>query len=152
LEKRELNFLSAAMDHHELLPSMPRSHPEASAMLQQELTYEDRRTLFHRAVEMFVEGTPKTDVVSWLVGGGIEPEEAEHVVSEISKKCAESDREQGQKNIVYGALWFIGGLVVTLGSYTLAKNAGGGMYLVTSGALVWGGVQFLYGVYQCVKS
>lgn len=121
-------------------------------MIQQEMTYEDRRTLFRQASEMVVEGSSKTDIVSWLIAGGIEESEAEHVVSELGKKSSAVDRELGQRNIVYGGLWLFGGLVVTLGSYSLAANSGGGVYLVTSGALVWGGVQLLYGVYQCAKS
>jgi hypothetical protein len=121
-------------------------------MVQQELTYEDRRALFMQASMMVVEGDPKTDIVAWLIGGGIEPTEAEQVVSELAIKSSEVDRELGQQNIARGAMWFFGGLVVTLGSYALASSAGGGIYVVTSGALVWGGVQLLYGVYQCAKS
>jgi hypothetical protein len=121
-------------------------------MVEQELTYEDRRAIFQQAAVMAVEREPKASVVSWLVAEGIDESEAEHVVSELYKKCSETDRELGQKNILYGGLWLVGGLAVTLGSYWLAARSGGGVYLVTSGALVWGAAQLAYGVYQCARS
>jgi len=55
--------------------------------------------------------------------------EAAHVVPLAS---AEDD-------VLYGALWLGGGAFVTIGSFMMASNSsGGGRYLITTGAIVYG--------------
>lgn len=52
----------------------------------------------------------------------------------------------GTRDIVIGALWLVGGLVVTLGSYSSASSSGGGRYVVTTGAIVIGVVRIVRGL------
>jgi hypothetical protein len=125
---------------------------EEQSVQEVEISEEELRELYLRAAEMIVDRTPVRDVTDWLVGQGVDPSHAQKVVAKMYEGNAEESRAQGQKNIVYGALWFFGGLVITLGSYTLASNAGGGVYLVTTGALAVGGAQLLLGIYQCARS
>ncbi len=56
----------------------------------------------------------------------------------------------GKKNMLYGALWFIGGIMVTLG--TLAMASGGGTYIVAWGAVLFGGIQFVQGLIQYAQA
>jgi hypothetical protein len=51
--------------------------------------------------------------------------------------------------MLYGALWCIGGLVVTVISYS-AANAGG-RYVLAWGAIIFGAFQFLRGLFQYVS-
>lgn len=46
-----------------------------------------------------------------------------------------------------GLLWAGGGCVVTLATYAVAASKGGGMYLVTTGVIFFGLLQFLYGLF-----
>jgi RNA polymerase subunit RPABC4/transcription elongation factor Spt4 len=56
-------------------------------------------------------------------------------------------RNQYLKHVGIGALLFIGGLVITVGSYTIAASGGGGgHFLITWGLMVSGGLDFLYGL------
>ena len=55
---------------------------------------------------------------------------------------------QGGKNMLYGALWCIGGTMVTLATYSAAQ--GGGRYLVAWGAILFGAIQFLIGAGQAI--
>lgn len=58
-------------------------------------------------------------------------------------------KQDGLKNVIFGALWCIGGIVVTAATYQAAANSpGGGSYVVAWGAIVFGGVQFLRGLAQ----
>ena len=66
------------------------------------------------------------------------------------KQLPMMNKEVGKKNMLYGALWFIGGVVVTIGTYSAAS--GGGSYLVAWGAILFGGIQFLQGLYQYATS
>jgi len=59
-------------------------------------------------------------------------------------------KERGKKNMLYGALWFIGGLVVTGATYAAAS--GGGTYVVAFGAVIYGAGQFIRGVLEYNKS
>jgi hypothetical protein len=59
-------------------------------------------------------------------------------------------KETAKKNMLYGALWFIGGTVVTVG--TLMAASGGGSYVVAWGAIIFGGIQFVQGLYQYATS
>lgn len=56
----------------------------------------------------------------------------------------------GSKNMAMGALWFIGGLLVTLATYSSAQ--GGGTYVIAYGAIIAGAIQFLIGAVQLSKS
>jgi len=53
---------------------------------------------------------------------------------------------KAQKNAFYGLLWFGGGLVVTILTYALASNGGGGTYVVAWGPVIFGGIQLFRGL------
>jgi hypothetical protein len=52
--------------------------------------------------------------------------------------------EADTKHMTAGLLWFVGGIVFTLITYTAA--GGRGIYVVATGAIVFGLLQFLYGL------
>ncbi len=52
--------------------------------------------------------------------------------------------------MTYGALWFIGGLVVTVATYAAA--IGGGTYVIAYGAIIYGIVQFIRGALEYNKT
>lgn len=57
-------------------------------------------------------------------------------------------RKQGENDLVHGALWLVGGLVVTGVTYLAAEARGEGYYLLAWGPIVFGGIQFLSGLYR----
>ena len=56
-------------------------------------------------------------------------------------------RALGMRNMAIGGLWCVGGLAVTVISYSSAVTNGGG-YIVTFGAILFGLLQFLKGAVQ----
>jgi hypothetical protein len=62
------------------------------------------------------------------------------------KREVEVTKAMGGKNMLYGALWCIGGIVVTVA--TLSAASSGGTYVVAWGAVIFGGLQFFQGLYQ----
>ena len=60
-------------------------------------------------------------------------------------------QQRGKKKMLYGALWFIGGLIVTGMTYAAASRSGG-TYVITYGAVIVGAVQFIRGVLEYNKS
>jgi hypothetical protein len=57
----------------------------------------------------------------------------------------EAKRKNASKDLVVGGLWFLGGISVTVLTYSAASN-GGGTYFVAYGAIIFGAVQFIRGL------
>jgi hypothetical protein len=58
--------------------------------------------------------------------------------------------EEASKNMRQGALWCIGGILVTAGTYAAASP--GETYIIAWGAVIFGGLQFLKGLFQYLRS
>jgi hypothetical protein len=78
----------------------------------------------------------------------LDADSAAEVVDRLKQAQAGARRIAAKNNMFYGALWCIGGIVVTAFTYQAASNAGGGKYVIAWGAIVFGGIQFLRGVAQ----
>lgn len=57
-------------------------------------------------------------------------------------------QEAANNAIFEGLAWLIGGLLITGISYAIASSAGGGRYVVATGAILGGGLQALQGFYR----
>jgi hypothetical protein len=68
----------------------------------------------------------------------------------VIPESVKATKATGSKNMLYGALWCIGGIVVTAVTYSAASS--GGTYIVAWGAILFGGLQFLQGLYQYLTS
>jgi len=79
-----------------------------------------------------------------LVEQGLDEESATIVVNNLEKEINKNKKEKAEKNMLYGALWFIGGVIVTAVTYSAAS--GGGTYVVAWGAIIFGAVQFFMGL------
>lgn len=55
-------------------------------------------------------------------------------------------QQSGQRLIMLGTLWLLGGLIVTAASYQLASSSGGGRFVMAYGAVIYGIVQIIRGL------
>jgi hypothetical protein len=55
------------------------------------------------------------------------------------------ETSNGASDMLFGALWCIGGIVVTAATYSAVKDTGG-TYIVAWGAIIFGGYQFFKGL------
>jgi hypothetical protein len=62
----------------------------------------------------------------------------------------EKTKALGRKNMISGALWCIGGIIVTVATLNAASN--GGTYIIAWGAILFGAVQFIQGLYQLLTA
>lgn len=90
-----------------------------------------------------------TETKSILIEQGLRAEDAEVVVTNLQAQIDQAKNEAANKNMLYGALWCIGGLLVTALTYSTASD--GGTYVVAWGAVVFGAIQFFKGVWQKVS-
>ncbi|MCG8698997.1 MAG: hypothetical protein MI922_13160, partial [Bacteroidales bacterium] len=85
-----------------------------------------------------------------LIEQGIEKEGAAAIVSNLEKEIENAKKVKAKKDILYGALWCGGGIVVTAITYSAAS--GGGSYVVAWGAILFGAVQLIKGLINSASS
>ena len=119
----------------------PASEPAAEMTSDQVV-----EAIYAFAAEQLHNGVRPADVERLLRDKGLEAETAQTVVANLCQARTKALREAGKKNMLYGALWCIGGTVVTVLTYQAA--AGGGRYVVAWGAIIFGAIQFFRGMSQ----
>jgi hypothetical protein len=97
--------------------------------------------IYAYAAELMVKGESAGQIEKALIEKGLDAEAARIVVNNLVEARAKAHREAGQKNMLYGGLWFIGGTVITVGTYQAAE---GGAW----GAIIFGAIQFFRGLIQ----
>lgn len=104
---------------------------------------------FNYAADQIV--NKKTDdelVKKELIAKGFQEEDADKIIYNIHFQVEseiEERKHKAKNNMIYGALWCIGGIIVTAISYS-SVSSGGGQYVITWGAIVFGGIQFFMGL------
>lgn len=57
-----------------------------------------------------------------------------------------SQRARANRDMLVGALWCGGGILITVITYSAASGPQGGTYLLAWGPIIFGGIQFLRGL------
>lgn len=114
----------------EQLPFSGESDGELYAFVEKQLRYGVKPTLVH----------------DQLREKGVSQPDAANMVSTVLRARTEANQRSGKRNMMFGALWFGGGALISAISYFVAKDGGG--YLVTWGAMIFGGLQLLNGMMQ----
>ena len=105
--------------------------------------------VFVFAAQLMAKGMHDADIKSQLIEKGLDEESAILVIRKLHEARDHVLKEAGRKNMLFGALWCIGGTLVTLITYSAASaNPGGGSYVVAWGAIIFGAVQFFRGLSQ----
>jgi hypothetical protein len=109
------------------------------------LSDQEIQNIYDYAAMQLSDGRSKEEVIDMVVSRGIDRAHAPEIVSSLRQQIAQMKVDRANKDITHGALWFGGGLLVTVGSYSMASN-GGGSYLMCWGAIIFGGYQLLKGM------
>lgn len=104
------------------------------------------QAVYQHAADLMKKGAKNEAVVSNLIEQGLDEESANTVVNNLIEVRNKQKKEQGKKNMLFGALWGVGGIIVTAATYGAASA--GGHYVVAWGAIVFGVIQFFGGVLQ----
>lgn len=110
------------------------------------LTGEELTALCVSVAQQLQAEVPRDAIVMQLVKKGLERDTAEAMINGVQRARNNVHSEAAHKNMLFGALWFIGGVVVTAVTYSMAS--GGGRYIIAGGAIVGGLIQFFRGVSQ----
>lgn len=100
---------------------------------------------------MFEQNKNIIETKNILIEQGLKSEDADIVIKNLQRQFKEEKNKIANNNMLYGALWCSGGLLITFLTYTSASK-GGGSYVITWGAIIWGILQFVKGLYQKISS
>lgn len=83
------------------------------------------------------EDRSKVSIIETLTSQlGLQPDWAENVYLQVHQMFVEARKDRAKKDVLYGALWCIGGTVLTL------ANVG----FIFWGAILFGGIQLIKGL------
>jgi hypothetical protein len=93
--------------------------------------------IYDYAANLMVNGNKNShEVINALMEEGLSRDSAAIVVENLQKQISSAKKERATKDIVYGALWCVGGIVAT------AADIG----FIFWGAIVFGGIQLVKGL------
>lgn len=94
-------------------------------------------SLYNYAAQLLiVQKKESYEVKNALIEQGLSEENARTIVNNLESQIDDAHREKAKKDMLYGALWCIGGTVLTL------ANIG----FIFWGAIIFGGIQFFSGL------
>ena len=99
--------------------------------------------IYEYAVDLLVkQGKSSREVQELLVQQGVNEGIALTVVENLQVEIGKANKKRGQKNMMFGAMWFIGGTIATL------ANVG----FIFYGAIIIGAIQFIAGLVSYSKN
>ena len=102
---------------------------------------------FSYAKDVLRRGMPREKVEEVLRAQGFDPATASAIVQQADGLKNER-RNAGKRHMITGAIFCVAGIIITAVSYSAAAEGGGGTYVVTWGAIIFGGIQFFRGLIQ----
>ena len=115
------------------------------AVKEQKISQQFVNTVNQSVSKWIDEGKTDEEIIQFLGSQGYNRETSQKVIDNV-KEIIETKHEQESKNILWGSLLLIFGLILTVGSYTAA--IGGGTYIATYGVIIYGAVRFLTGLFS----
>jgi hypothetical protein len=97
------------------------------------------------ATTMVSSGVAPQTIYEIITGKGIPHQQAMDIISRARTQTDTTTGEvsDGKQDILYGALWLGGGLIITIGTYMMASN--GGSYFITYGPVIYGVFRIIRG-------
>jgi hypothetical protein len=131
-------------------PSTNIQSPSQVVMTEQ-IQDEQAQAVYAHAMMLMNIGVSDQEIYKYLIEQEFDAEAASLVVSNLAEIREKQKRVQGKKSMLFGALWCIGGTVVTVATYISAASEGG-TYVITYGAIVIGAIQFFQGLFHYVTT
>ncbi|WP_417369161.1 hypothetical protein [Flavobacterium beibuense] len=98
--------------------------------------------IYEYAADLFINKDKNSyEVKMALVAKGMSEENAQIVVDRLEDEIEQARKRRANKDMLWGAVWCIGGTIVTLAS----RN------VIAWGAILFGGIQFIRGVIASTK-
>jgi hypothetical protein len=96
--------------------------------------------------ELYKSGLSHPQIESRLIQKGLHSQSVGEIMKDLSAVRAGETRDAGRKNMLWGSLVCVAGIIAT--AVTYATASGGGTYVVAWGAIIFGVGQFVRGLQQ----
>lgn len=96
------------------------------------------------AVSLLANDKLESEVISNLTEQECNQEDAKRIVEEAVAQLEEKEKKVKRQYLVFGCLFFFGGIIVSVWSYIQAYN--GGTYIITWGAVLFGAMMLYKGM------
>jgi uncharacterized protein YoaH (UPF0181 family) len=126
----------------EVIQEVPQVEPAAEQQAVQQV--------YNFAAQHMSVGKSDAQIHALLLGEGLSDDAAQTVVSELRQEFKAAHRQAARKDMLHGGLWCGGGLLVTGITYAMASD--GGSYVMTWGAVIFGGFQFFKGLVRSMQN
>ena len=139
-------------------PSLPsenhvRLQGDEPQIYDRELSEEEEeemvREVYEFAAGLMESGASEQEIQCALTDSGLDRESATIVASNLPRMWSEAIGAAAKREMLYGALWCIGGTAVTVVTYSLASK--GAPFIVAFGAIIFGAIQFFRGLVQWIR-
>ena len=107
---------------------------------------ENIQNAFSAAVRFKAAGKDDSETRLMLMGLGFSYEESDEILSRAKKTATNNKKESKGDELGIGFLWFVGGLIVTVLTYSAASN--GGCFLIAWGPMIYGVIKMLKGIFS----
>ncbi len=114
--------------------------------MEQQNAEQVAQAAYAHVAQLMKAGQNDEQIVADLESRGFERRYALTIIANLKEAMQEQKRGRARKNIGFGAAWLVGGAVITAATYSAAS--GGGTYVVTWGAIIFGAIQMLAGLAQ----
>jgi hypothetical protein len=108
---------------------------------------DEARELGQLAANMLRQGASDEMVEDELVRLGLDERTAAALVDRIHGVLDNARKEKAQRDMAWGGIICVVGIVITAGTYS-AASGGGGSYVVAWGAIIFGAIRFFRGLSQ----
>lgn len=114
------------------------------------------QAVYGYAAQLMREGHANHKIEKALVEKGLPADAARSVVRNLAderhRQYSQAHRDAAVRNMAVGGVICVIGLVVSIGSYQAAASSpSGGSYVVAWGAVIFGGFQFLKGLFSMME-
>lgn len=93
--------------------------------------------IYNQAADLLLnQDKTEGEVVKTLISQGLDEETARRIVDKVSDQINDAKKERANKDMLYGALWCVGGIIATVS----------GIGFIFYGAIIFGGIQFFKGL------
>ncbi|AYL96801.1 hypothetical protein [Mucilaginibacter celer] len=96
----------------------------------------DINEMYHYAANLQISGKNVREIKAALLERGLDEANTNIVIGWLSEDTSNEVKERAKKDMLYGALWCVGGLVLTFAH----------IGFIFWGAILFGGIQFFKGV------
>ena len=128
--------------------------------LDEQLSRQSKEAACRFAVDLACNGYPPKEIQRKLVEGGMEADAAGEIVRKLGRHMnigsgrapQQTPNQSGSGDMLYGGLFCVVGVVITVGSYMAAAQSGGGKFVIAWGAIVFGGMRFVRGLMRSAKA